>query len=74
MKVAVDPRETEILQEIGALTSRVRELRRPEGRLDGIQIKALEGQSRSKWEELRLLRAGSVVVDTSSPRRRGLYI
>lgn len=74
MTVAVDPRETEILREIGALSDRVRELRRPEGRLDGSQIKALEGQSRSKWEELRLLRAGPVVMDTSSPRRRGLFI
>ncbi len=74
MNVAVNPRETEILREIGVLTERVRELRRPEGRLDGSQIKALEGQSRSKWEELRLLRAGPVVIDSSSPRRRGLYI
>jgi hypothetical protein len=74
MKIAVDPREIEILREIGALSERVRALRRPEGRLDGTQIKALEVQSRSKWEELRLLRAGSVVVDSSSPRRRGLYI
>ena len=74
MKVAISPRETEILREIGALSDRVRALRRPEGRPDGSQIKALEGQSRSKWEELRLLRAGSVVIDSSSPRRRGLYI
>ena len=74
MKAAVDPREMAILREIGVLSDRVRALRRPDGRLDGSQIKALEGQSRSKWEELRLLRAGSVVMDTSSPRRRGLYI
>ena len=74
MTMAIDPRETQILREIGVLSDRVRALRRPAGRLDGSQIKALEGQSRSKWEELRLLRAGPVVLDTSSPRRRGLYI
>ena len=74
MKLQVDPRETEILQEIGALFERVRALRQPAGRLDGAQIKALEGQSRAKWEELRLLRAGPAVADITSPRRRGLYI
>lgn len=74
MKAEVDPRETEILREIGELFERVRELRRPAGRLDSAQIKAIEAQSRVKWEELRLLRAGPVVDDHSSPRRRGLYI
>ncbi len=74
MKLEVDPREAEILREIGALFDRVRALRQPAGRLDGVQIKALEGQSRAKWEELRLLRAGPAVADLSSPRRRGLYI
>jgi hypothetical protein len=74
VKLQVDPRETEILREIGVLFERVRELRQPAGRLDGAQIKALEGQSRAKWEELRLLRAGPVIEDHSSPRRRGLYI
>ena len=48
MKVQVDPRETEILKEIGLLFERVRALRQPAGRLDGAQIKALEGQSRAK--------------------------
>lgn len=67
-------REIKILREIGALSDRVREMRRPEGRHDGTQIKALEAQSRAKWEELRLLRAGPVTSDLTSPRRRGLYI
>jgi hypothetical protein len=74
LKLQVDPRETEILREIGLLFERVRALRQPAGRLDGAQIKALEGQSRAKWEELRLLRAGPVVSEITSPRRRGLYI
>ena len=74
MKAPADPREAQILREIGGLFDRVRELRRSDGRHDGAQIKALEGQSRVKWEELRLLRAGPAVADLSSPRRRGLYI
>ena len=65
--------EAALLREIGVLSDRVRELRRSD-RHDPVQIKALEGQSRSKWEELRLLRAGPVTVDLASPRRRGLYI
>ena len=74
MKAPIDPREAELLKEIGVLTDRVREMRRPESPMDGLQIKALEGESRSKWEELRLLRAGPVELDNSSPRRRGMYI
>ncbi len=74
MAAPIDPREAQLLREIGAITDRVRAGRRPENRMDGLQIKALEGESRSKWEELRLLRAGPVVMDNSSPRRRGLYI
>ncbi len=70
----VDKRERRLLREIGALSDRVRELRRTDGRFDGTQIKALEGQSRVKWEELRLLRAGPTMTDSTSPRRRGLYI
>ncbi len=68
--------ENALLREIGELSNRVRELRRGDGRHDPAQIKALEGQSRSKWEELRLLRAGPVTIDMDmgSPRRRGLYI
>ena len=74
MSAAVDPTESKILREIGALSDRMRDLR-ADKQLDGAKIKALEGESRSKWEELRLLRAGGVVVtDMSSPRRRGLYI
>lgn len=65
--------EAALLREIGLLSDRVRELRRSDHN-DPAQIKALEGQSRSKWEELRLLRAGPVTIDAASPRRRGLYI
>jgi hypothetical protein len=73
-QIGIHEREVGLLREIGALSDRVRELRRTDGRFDGTQIKALEGQSRVKWEELRLLRAGPAVLDQSSPRRRGLYI
>jgi len=73
-QTATHEREAEILREIGMLFDRVRELRRSDGRYDGAQIKALEGQSRLKWEELRLVRAGPVIAELSSPRRRGLYI
>ena len=68
--------ERALLREIGEISNRVRELRRGDGRHDPAQIKALEGESRSKWEELRLLRAGPVTIDMDmgSPRRRGLYI
>ena len=74
MTSGTDPRERALLREIGALSDRVRELRRPDSGADGAQIKALEVESRSKWEELRQIRAGSVVVDESAPRRRGMYI
>ena len=49
-------------------------MRRPDDHLDGAQFKALKAQSRAKWEELRLLRAGPVTAELTSPRRRGLYI
>jgi hypothetical protein len=67
--------EGALLREIVTFES-CRELRRGDGRHDPAQIKALEGESRSKWEELRLLRAGPVTIDMDmgSPRRRGLYI
>lgn len=73
-QVGMHEREVGLLREIGAISDRVREMRRPGGHHDGTQIKALEAQSRSKWEELRLLRAGPVTAEITSPRRRGLYI
>jgi hypothetical protein len=63
-----------LLKEIGVLSDRVRAMRRVDSRLDTANIKALEVESRNKWEELRLLRAGPVDPDQSLPRRRGLYI
>jgi hypothetical protein len=41
--------------------------------LNGTQIKALEGQSRAKWNELRLMRAGPTDVDLHAPRSRSHY-
>ena len=55
----VEPgRERGLLREIGGISDRVRELRRQGAASHGVQIKALEVESRSKWEELRMLRAG----------------
>lgn len=54
---AANDRENELLREIGALSDRVRRLRAASAAANGPQIKALEAQSRSKWEELRAGRA-----------------
>jgi hypothetical protein len=50
-------RTTELLLEIGVLSDRVRALRARSAAANGMQIKALELQSRLKWAELRALRA-----------------
>lgn len=50
-------RETQLLREIGALSDRVRALRAQSAAANGSQIKAVELESRSKWAELRALRA-----------------
>ncbi|HYM13956.1 MAG TPA: hypothetical protein VEZ14_00145 [Dehalococcoidia bacterium] len=50
-------RETQLLQEVGGLSDRVRALRAHSASANGAQIKALELQVRSKWAELRTLRA-----------------
>ena len=63
--------ERRLIDEIGGLADRVRALRRIGGAsYDGGQIKALETQSRAKWEELRSLRAGPVNIDPPAPMNR----
>ena len=64
-------REGGLLREIGGLHDRVRALRQAPHR-DSIQIKALEGEARSKWEELRRLRAEPNAVDAATLHARGL--
>jgi len=50
-------RETRLLREIGGLSDRVRDLRARSAAEHGAQIKALEHEARTKWAELRSLRA-----------------
>jgi hypothetical protein len=66
-------RQQRLLNDITALSDRVRELRRVDASANGAQIKTLEVQTREKWQELRIVRAGPTDVDTSSPRSRGFY-
>ncbi|HLB23109.1 MAG TPA: hypothetical protein VJP07_03365 [Dehalococcoidia bacterium] len=55
--------ERRLLAEIAGIADRVRALRAGGVFHDGAQIKALEGQSRLKWDELRALRAGPVNME-----------
>lgn len=54
-----------VLQEINGMSEHVRVLRRMDAAGNCTQIKAVEGQLRTKWDELRALRAGS-----GDPRER----
>ena len=62
-----------MLGEISSLAERVRGLRSANAVRNDTQIKALTAQLRSKWEEMRALRAPSVPGDHDSHRRGGLY-
>jgi len=59
-------REQRLLDDIGKLADRVRTLRATPGVIDSPGIKALEDQSRSKWQELRTLRAGPAAANAPS--------
>ncbi len=50
-------REQRLLREIAGISDRVHELRREGAVGQGVQIKALELESRAKWTEVRRLRA-----------------
>ena len=52
-----DDREARLLREIGGLSDHVRDLRAHDAAEHGPQIKALEHEARTKWAELRALRA-----------------
>jgi hypothetical protein len=62
-----------LLREIGALADRVRVLRASPKRGSSEQIKALEAESRLKWERVRSLRADPTGDELPSPRLGGLY-
>jgi hypothetical protein len=64
------PDEAGLLDEIAALAQHVRRLR-CDACANSVQIKAAEGQSRVKWDQLRLLRAGSLTA--VRPRPDGVH-
>lgn len=66
-------RESGLLREIGSLSDRLRELRRTGAAKNAPQIRALEGQSRDKWIELRTLRATPANLEPPTSRGGGLY-
>lgn len=72
-KMPADDSEQAILRGIDGLAERVRALRATGVVHDAAAIKALEGQARAKWDELRLLRAGPVAGELPKPRAGGHY-
>lgn len=62
-----------ILREIGGMADHVRQLRQRDAVRNSAEIRALTGELRSKWDELRVLRAPPVGDDLSTRRRGGLY-
>ncbi|MEX2225428.1 MAG: hypothetical protein WEB52_03140 [Dehalococcoidia bacterium] len=52
--------QSTVLRDINGMSERVRVLRRIDAVANSTQIKAAEGQLRTKWQELRALRAGTV--------------
>ena len=55
--------EDRLIAEITNLADRIRAMRLPGASGETASIKALEAESRAKWDELRALRAGPVNVD-----------
>ena len=65
--------ERQILGEIAEIATRLKRLRGAPAAVDRAQIDALEQQSRAKWNEVRLLRAGPQVAGSDDTRSRSLY-
>ena len=65
--------ERRLLTEIGAIADRVRGLRGSDAISHTVQIKELTGHMRSKWAELRALRAPPGNDDPLSRGRTGHY-
>jgi hypothetical protein len=62
-----------LLTEIGEIADRVRDLRQSDAMRHTVQIKELTGHMRSKWAELRALRAPPGNDDPLSRGRKGHY-
>lgn len=62
--------EQKLLSDIAGIADKVRAMRRPGARYEASEIRALEDQSRTKWQELRMLRAGPVNSEPPLPRER----
>jgi hypothetical protein len=65
--------ERRLLGEINALADRLRGLRQSDAVRHDAQIKAMAAQLRSKWEDLRVMRAPPPPGDFASRGRGGLY-
>ncbi len=65
--------EQQLLRELGVISDRIRALRATGAGSHGVQVKALEAESRLKWEQLRAQRAGPLAADTPPHNRRSLY-
>jgi hypothetical protein len=65
--------ERRLLTEIGEIADRVRDLRGADAMRHTVQIKELTGHMRSKWAELRALRAPPGNDDPLSRGRKGHY-
>lgn len=61
--------EQRLIAEISKLANDIRELRQPGARRDGPSLQTLEAQSRTKWDELRVVRAGPVDADAMDHSR-----
>ena len=72
-KLQLSRQEQGLLEEVGRLSDRIRVLRGRGAMNNGIQIKALEAEMRTKWGELRSMRAGPMNVELQAPRARGHY-
>ena len=66
-------RERALLREIGVLHDKLRAMRASGAMARATEIKAIETQSRAKWEELRTVRARPVNGDLPEPTARGHY-
>jgi hypothetical protein len=63
--------ERRLLAEIGEIADRVRDLRQTDAMRNTVQIKALTDHMRSKWAEMRALRAPPGNDDPLSRGRKG---
>lgn len=63
--------ETRILSELAGIADRVRAIRASSKSYNSDKIKSLEMESRTKWTELRTLRAGPInLEELPTPNRR----